>query len=85
LSSSKRERLLEQNVFNIITLSFDDNKVFKCQLERLIFVQVCRAIVKNYKSSIGSEKTKESKGIYKGSLCCKKESEDKERLKTIRS
>jgi len=32
--------LLEQNVFNITTLSFDDNKVLKCQLNMLIFVQV---------------------------------------------
>jgi len=72
-------------VFNITTLSFDDNKVLKCQFVLLIFVHVCRTIVKNYKSSIGSERTKERKGIYKGSLCCSTESEDKERLKTIRS
>jgi hypothetical protein len=32
--------LLEQNVFNIITLRFDDNKVLKCQLDMLIFVQI---------------------------------------------
>jgi len=36
--------MLEQNVFNITTLSFDDNKILKCQLELLIFVQVCRTI-----------------------------------------
>ena len=68
--------LSEQNVFNITTLCFDDNRVLKCQLKLVIFVQVCRTIVKNYKSRIRSERTKESKGIYKGSLCCKTESED---------
>jgi len=36
--------LLEQNVFNITTLSFDDNKVLKCQLDMLIFVQVYKTI-----------------------------------------
>jgi len=36
--------MLEQNVFNITTLSFDDNKVLKFQLDMLIFVQVCRTI-----------------------------------------
>ena len=40
-------KLLEQNVFNIITLNFDDNKVLKSQLDVLIFVQVCRTIDKN--------------------------------------
>jgi len=54
-------------------LSFDDNKVLKCQLDMLIFVQVCRNIVKNYKSSIDSERTNESNGIYKRILCCKVE------------
>ena len=52
-------------MFNITTLSFDDNKVLKCQLDMLIFVQVCRTIVKNYKSNIGSKRTNESNGIYK--------------------
>ena len=33
-------------------LSFDDNKVLKYQLDMLIFVQVCRTIVKNYKLRI---------------------------------
>jgi len=54
----------------------------------LIFVQVCRTIVKNYKSRIGSKRTNESNGIYKNEACVarfKIESEDKERLKTIRS
>jgi len=36
--------LLEQNVFNIATLSFNDNKVLKVQLDMLIFVQVWRTI-----------------------------------------
>jgi len=36
--------MLEQNVFNIKTLSFDDNKLLKSQLDMLIFVQVCRTI-----------------------------------------
>jgi len=36
--------LLEQNVFNIVTLSFDDNKVLKSQMDMLIFVPVCRTI-----------------------------------------
>ena len=36
-----RKSLLEQNVFSISTLSFDDNKVLKSQLNMLIFVQVC--------------------------------------------
>jgi hypothetical protein len=69
-------------------LSFDDNKVLKCQLDMLIFVQLCRTIVKNYKSSVGSERTNESNGIYKKEACVarfKAESEDKECLKTIRS
>jgi len=30
--------LLEQNMFNITTLGFDDNKVLKVQLDMLIFV-----------------------------------------------
>ena len=37
-------RLLEQNVFNFATLSFDDNKVLKVQLDMLIFVQLSRTI-----------------------------------------
>jgi len=65
--------MLEQNVFNITTLSFDDNMALKCQLYMLIFVQVRRTIVKNYKSSIGFGRTNESNGIYKRSLCCKVE------------
>jgi hypothetical protein len=36
--------LLEQNVFNIATLSIDDNKVLKVQLDMLIFVQMCKTI-----------------------------------------
>jgi hypothetical protein len=36
LSSSKRERLLEQNWFCISSFDFDDNKVFKDQLVVLI-------------------------------------------------
>jgi len=36
--------VLEKNVFNIATLSFDDNKVIKLILDMLIFVQVCRTI-----------------------------------------
>jgi len=47
----------------MLFLSFDDNIVLKCQLELLIFVQVCRTIVKNYKSNIGSERTKDNKGV----------------------
>ena len=39
--------MVEQNLFNISTLSLDDNKVLKCQLDMLIFVQVCRTIDKN--------------------------------------
>jgi len=61
-------------------LSFDENKVLKFQLELLIFLQVCKTLVKNCKSSIGSERTKKSKGIYKRSLCCKTESEDHQKL-----
>jgi len=39
--------VLEQNVFDNATLSFDDNKGIKiCQLDMLIFVQVCRTIDK---------------------------------------
>jgi len=34
----------EQNVFNIATLCFDDNKVLKVQLDMLIFVKVSRTI-----------------------------------------
>jgi len=40
----KKGRLLEQNVFNIVSLSFDDNKVLKVQLDMLIFIQVCKTI-----------------------------------------
>jgi len=54
----------------------------------LIFVQVCRTIDKNsvsLKSSIGSERTNKEQGnLQKGSLCCKKASEEK-RLKIIKS
>jgi len=39
--------MLEQNVLNNTTLSFDDNKILKCQLDMLIFVQVSRTIDKN--------------------------------------
>jgi len=39
--------MLEQNVFNITTLSFDDNKVIKSQLDMLIFVQEWRTKDKN--------------------------------------
>jgi len=46
--------------------SFDDNKVLKnCQLDMLIFVQVYKTIDKNLRSSLGSGRTKESKGINK--------------------
>jgi len=31
-------------MFNIVTLSFDDNNVLKVQLDMLIFVQMCRMI-----------------------------------------
>ena len=53
MSSSMRYKaataMLEQNVFNIILKSFDDNKVLKdCQLDMLIFVQVYRTIDKNF-------------------------------------
>jgi len=60
----------------------------------LIFVKVCRTIVKNYKSSIGFERTNESNGIYKKEACVarfKIESEghqkltSSESLKSIRS
>jgi len=39
----------------------------KCQLDMLIFVQVCRTIDKNLVSlrSIGSDRTNESNGINK--------------------
>jgi len=53
-----------------------------------IFVQVCRVIDKVFNSSIGFGITNESIGIYKKKACVarmKTESEDKERLKTIRS
>jgi len=36
--------VLEQNVFNIATLNFDDNKVLKVQFDMLIFVQVCKTL-----------------------------------------
>ena len=75
-------------MFNITTLGFDDNKILKCQLDMLIFVQVCRTIVKNYNSSIGSERTNESNEIYEKEAYVarfKTESEDKYRLRTIRS
>jgi len=67
-------------------LSFDDNKgIKKCQLDMLIFVQVCRTIDKNlsfYKSSIGSGRTNEEQwNLQKGSLCCRKASEEIEVLK----
>jgi hypothetical protein len=42
--SENHEQMLEQNVFNIVTLNFDDNKVLKVKLDMLIFVQVCKTI-----------------------------------------
>ena len=68
-------------------LSFDDNKVLKCQLDMLTFVQVCRTIVNNYMSIIGYGRTNKSNGIYKRSLCCKVENRiwRQEHLKTIKS
>jgi len=36
--------VLEQNMFNIVSLSFVDNKILKVQLDMQIFVQVCRII-----------------------------------------
>ena len=76
-------------MFDNATLSFDDNKgIKKCQLDLLIFVQVCRTIDKNlsvFKSSIGSGKPNEEQwNLQKGSLCCKKASEEKEVLKKKR-
>jgi len=65
--------LLEQNVLDNTTLSFDDNKVLKkCQLDILISVQVCRNIDKNlsvFKLSIGYGRTNESNEIYKKEAC----------------
>lgn len=40
----KRNILLQQNMFNIVTLSFDNNKVLKVQLDMIIFVQMCMII-----------------------------------------
>ena len=70
-------------MFNITTLSFHDNKVLKCQLDMLIFVQVCRIVDTNLYSSIGSERTNESNEFFKGILCCK--IKDYKSLKTIKS
>ena len=84
----QKKPMLEQNVFNITTFSFDDNKVLKSQLDMLIFVHVCRTINKNLyvlNSCIGSGRTKESNEINKGSLYCKTESKDYQSLKIIRS
>jgi len=36
--------MFEQTMFNIVTLSFDDNKILKVQLDMLIFVQLCGTI-----------------------------------------
>jgi len=36
--------MLEQNVFNVVTLSFDDYNVLKFHLDMLIIVQVCRTM-----------------------------------------
>jgi len=36
--------MLEQNVFNTVTLSFVDKNVLKVQLDMLIFIQVYRVI-----------------------------------------
>jgi len=65
--------MLEQNMFNLTTLSFDDNKILKCQLELLIFVQdhsqkfiSQELVLKEQKRA--NESTKEA--------CCKTESED---------
>jgi len=76
-SGFTHEVLLEQNMFDNATLSFDDNKgIKKCQLNMLIFVQVCKTIDKNLrvsKSSIGYRRTNEEQwNLQKGSLCCKK-------------
>jgi len=40
----KKEEIVGTNVFNITTLSVDDNEVLKVQLDKLIFIQVCRTI-----------------------------------------
>jgi len=56
----------------------------------LIFVQVCRTINKKlnvFNSSISSIRTNESNEIYKKEACVarmKTESEDKERMKTLK-
>jgi len=70
LSSSKRGRLLEQNVFNITLKSFDINKVLKnCQLALLIFDQVYRTIDKNFEIINRFWKNKrEQSNQQKGSL-----------------
>ena len=70
MSSSKRGRLLEQNVFNITLKGFDDNKVLKnYQLDMLIFVQVYRTINKNFEIINRFWKNKrEQRNKQKGSL-----------------
>jgi len=75
LSSSKRERLLEQNVFNITLKSLDDNKVLKnCQLDMLIFVQVYRTVEIFFEIINRFWKNKrEQRNIQKGSLKASKE------------
>jgi len=69
---------LEQNVFNITTLRFDDNKVLKSQLNMLIFVQVCRTIDKNLCQDIGSGRTIKRNG------CPNEAYVARQSLKTIR-
>jgi len=56
--------VLEQNVFKITTLSFDDNKVLKSQLDMILFVQVCRTIYKKFMLRYWFWKNKKSNGIY---------------------
>jgi len=70
--------LLEQNVFNIATLSFDDNKVLKVQLDMLIFVQVRRIKGYNFislKTRHWLWKNNWEQKIFQGKLCCKSEFE----------
>ena len=57
--------LLEPNVFNNTTLSFDDNKVLKMSIG---YANICSSVQdhrQKFKSNIGSGGTNESNGIYK--------------------
>ena len=61
--------MLEQNVFDNTTLSFDDNKVLKMSIGYANSWLSVQDHNQKFKSSIGSGRTNESNGNYKKEAC----------------